>query len=177
MDLKEILSKKHEFAREVAMHAHNDAGQYRIGTGERYHKHPEAVSDILEAYGADDIICSAASLHDTLEDTELTYENLINMFGKDVADLVNEVTNSPDLDGLNKEDYMSSKLLKLSDDALVIKLGDMIHNCLDNPRLKQMQRMKNNIEFLKRKRKQLNRLHKDLIETFFNSFYYKLKVK
>jgi len=153
------------------MIAHDDMGQTRKGTGARYWTHPHTVSDILEGYGIEDEdILSAATLHDTMEDTEVSYSNIKDIFDKKVADLVKEVTNSPDLDGLGKEDYMNEKLLRISDDALLIKLGDMLHNCGDKPRLNQIERMKNNLKFLLRKRKGLKEIHRDLIDSFFSMF-------
>jgi len=171
--LFEILSKRHELAKEYAKHAHNMRGQRRKGSNEPYYVHPLSVSDVLEAYDAPEEVCCAACLHDTIEDTDVKYDDIVDCFGEDIADLVDEVTNSPDLDGLGKEDYMNQKLLKISDDALIIKLGDMLHNCLDKPRLNQIERMKKNLEFIKKKRKGLKGIHHDLIDSFFTGFYFK----
>lgn len=162
----EFSSKKHEFARQYAMIAHDDMGQRRKATGEPYHKHPQGVADLLEAYGASEICCIAAELHDTVEDTEVNIQMLEDIFGSEIAELISELTNSKDLDGLNKEEYMNKKLLNLSSDALTVKLADFIYNKKDRPRQNQLERMNKNIKFLIHHRK-LNQIQKDLIEAFF----------
>lgn len=166
---QEIISKRHALAREYAHIAHDDMGQTRKGSGAHYWEHPDSVSDLLEAYGADELVCIASELHDTLEDTEVDYDNLVDMYGEDVADLVSEVTNSPDLDGLSKEEYMSRKIVKLSDKALQVKLGDIIVNSLDQPRIQQLERMKKNIEYLCDHRK-LDELCQDLVDDFYMAY-------
>jgi len=173
--LNELVSKRQALAREFARIAHDDMGQRRKGSNDPYWKHPQTVADLLESYGASEPALCAAELHDTVEDTEVDYEHILEYYGKDVADLVKEVTNSPDLDGMEKEDYMNFKILKLSNDALTIKLGDMLHNCLDKPKLKQIERMKRNLEFLLRKRKNLLEVHRELIDTFMVGFKFKRK--
>lgn len=58
-----------------------------------YFRHPKQVASIIMAVCPEDLnLVQAAWLHDTLEDTDTTYEELVQEFGQDVADLVNEVT-------------------------------------------------------------------------------------
>jgi len=167
--LREVLSKRHELAKEYAKVAHDDVGQIRKGSGARYWVHPLGVSDILEGYRASEPVCVAACLHDTVEDTEVSVQNIEDTFGSEVAELVSEVTNSPNLDGLDKEFYMSKKMTELSDDALTIKLGDCLYNLLDKPKKQQMVRMFNNIKFMMRNRKP-KRIHRELISSFINGY-------
>jgi len=54
--------------------------------------HPEQTAAILQKVTGDEHIIAAAYLHDTLEDTDTTYKELVHEFGTDIADLVNEVT-------------------------------------------------------------------------------------
>ena len=111
-------------------------GQVRKVTGIEYFVHCICVYSTVKKYKESKnivtILC-AALLHDILEDTTVTYDELVNEFTKDIADLVVEVTN-------NKEDiaaaggkttYMKDKLLKMSSYALVIKLADMLDNITD----------------------------------------------
>lgn len=60
--------------------------------GEPFTVHPEKVAEILSLVTQDVNLIAAAHLHDTLEDTETTYEELVREFNKDIADLVLEVT-------------------------------------------------------------------------------------
>ena len=80
-----IIRKAYEFANEL----HN--GQMRQ-SGEQYITHPLSVAYILSEMHADkDTIC-AALLHDTLEDTDTTKEEIAELFNKEIANLVDGVT-------------------------------------------------------------------------------------
>ena len=85
----------------------------------------------MENGGTREQIC-AAFLHDTMEDTETSSVELRGEFGDKIADLVWELTNSKyDIEKIGKEEYMSEKLKNLSNDALLIKLADMLYNISD----------------------------------------------
>ena len=79
--MKTQLDKAVEFA------AQRHAGQYRKGTTLPYIVHPMEVLQILYRMGADENLLIAGVLHDTLEDTETTVEEILALFGKDVANL------------------------------------------------------------------------------------------
>lgn len=125
-DIK-IIQKACDFSKE----AHKD--QKRI-SGEPYYYHPLEVAYILSEYklGASTIV--AALLHDTVEDTKVTIEDIVNNFGEDVSKLVEGVTK------LTKIEYQSENkrqaenfcklLVAISEDirVLLIKLADRIHN-------------------------------------------------
>lgn len=64
------------------------AGQFRKGTARPYIVHPLEVVQILETMGADEELLMAGVLHDTLEDTEATEEEIRTRFGEGVAELV-----------------------------------------------------------------------------------------
>jgi len=174
MELQE-LTQKAEFARIYAGIAHDDETPNRKGTNAPYHVHPETVQDLLEGYGASEDELIAAALHDTLEDTSLTYDTLEDTFGEDVANLVSELTNAEDLDGMSKESYMNKKLVNLSDSALTVKLGDMTCNVLDAPRIPQIHRMWHNIQYLIDNRDNLLPIHKELIRAFRTGMKSKLR--
>ncbi|MBP5634479.1 HD domain-containing protein, partial [Candidatus Saccharibacteria bacterium] len=121
---------------DVATKAHE--GQLRK-TGEPYIIHPLAVKKILEEWNMDDDTVIAGILHDTVEDTPLTLNEIKEQFGKDVAFLVDGVTKlSKARSGMkNLESYLpetSDNLLKLliatGQDVrvLIIKLADRLHN-------------------------------------------------
>ena len=108
-------------------------GQTRA-SGEPYYTHPVAVADILADMKMDTTTLVTAILHDTLEDTEATYEELSAKFGKDVADLVNGVSKltkieSQTVEGKQAENFRKL-LVAMSEDirVLLVKLSDRLHN-------------------------------------------------
>jgi guanosine-3',5'-bis(diphosphate) 3'-pyrophosphohydrolase len=71
-------------------------------------------------------------LHDTIEDTDTTHEDLERMFGGLVASLVQELTSDKEeVKKLGKAQYLSNKMAKMSSYALVIKLADRLDNVQD----------------------------------------------
>ena len=125
---------KHAIA--VAREAHE--GQLRK-TGEPYIVHPLAVKKILEEWGMDEDTIIAGILHDTLEDTDLTLEDIKKEFGDSVAFLVDGVTKlSTARNGMRDIDtYLPATrdnflrlMIALGDDirVLIIKLADRLHN-------------------------------------------------
>src|SRR5437773_11869129 len=83
---KTIVDKAFDYAREKMKDLRDDEGFDAIG-------HPLQVSFLVQTVLPEDhnLIC-AAILHDLIEDTDVTYEDLKKEFNKDIADLVNEVT-------------------------------------------------------------------------------------
>lgn len=117
-------------------------GQTRKVSGDSYFTHPLAVSYILARYKTSknmaDLI-AACYLHDVLEDTDCTYEEMAELFGPLVASLAIELTNNPDeIKQQGKLEYHKKKFLSLSSYALTIKLADRMHNLLDNPTPKML---------------------------------------
>lgn len=144
---------------------HDATGAIRKHSGNPYFEHPESVAKLAVAYGGNDDQVTAAFLHDTLEDTDTSYDELKMVFGEKVADLVSEITNDrSEIDRVGKEEYINQELLSLSDDALFVKLCDMLHNCEDYPRESQKDRMARNIKFLKNAR-YLNDKQKELVNS------------
>lgn len=133
-----------------AMKAHE--GQTRKVSGLPYIVHPIEVYAICKKYKEShciDEICAAAVLHDTLEDTELTYDYLSREFGETVASLVQEVTtDAKKCAEIGKLEYINYKLKNLSSWALVIKLADMLANVTDNPAEKTIKRISAHMDFL-----------------------------
>lgn len=125
-DLSKIIS-----AYEFAAKAHE--GQKR-SSGQAYIIHPLAVAYILLELGMDtDTIC-AALLHDVVEDTPATLDDLKKRFGQDVAMLVDGVTKLSKIPLFNKEEQQAENirkiLLAMSQDirVMIIKLADRLHN-------------------------------------------------
>ena len=121
---------------EVAKKAHE--GQLRK-TGEPYIIHPLAVKKILEEWGMDEDTVIAGVLHDTVEDTDLTLDDIRKEFGESVAFLVDGVTKLSnartgmrDIDTYlpaTKDNFLRL-MIALGDDirVLIIKLADRLHN-------------------------------------------------
>lgn len=142
-----------EFAAEWAKKKHEDTYAVRKSTLNPYWVHPDNVAHLAKAYGGTKEEIIAAIAHDTIEDTNTTYNEIKTLFGKSVADLVKEVTNNNDeILKIGKEKYMSDKLLHLSDSALFVKLCDMLHNGKDYPTAEQAERMYKNLLYIKDKR-------------------------
>ncbi len=130
----ELLELEH--AIEVASKAHS--GQKRK-SGEPYIIHPMAVASTLIDWGMDIDTVLAGILHDTVEDTELTLEQLESLFGSDVAFLVDGVTKvSKARAGMQDlkeylpqtKDNLSKLLIAVGQDVrvIIIKLADRLHN-------------------------------------------------
>ena len=116
---------------ELADKAHE--GQLRA-SGEPYIMHPLAVAEILAHLQIDHITLMAALMHDVVEDTSYSKEDLENMFGSEVAFLVDGVTKLNQFQYETKEDRQMENyrkmILAMAKDVrvVVIKLGDRLHN-------------------------------------------------
>lgn len=121
------IEKAYLFARD----AHS--GQKR-SSGEDYIIHPCAVVEILADFGFDSSTVIAAFLHDILEDTPITYEELESIFGKEIVDLVEGVTKLDKLQFVNHEVAQAENFRKIfismAKDlrVIIIKLADRLHN-------------------------------------------------
>ena len=124
---KELIRKAYDYANYL------HEGQMRQ-SGEPYITHPLNVAYILAEMHADtDTIC-AALLHDTLEDTDTTKEEIADNFNKDIANLVDGVTKISKLNFSSKQSQNMANTRKiitgLTDDVriIIIKLADRLHN-------------------------------------------------
>lgn len=115
----------------LAKAAHN--GQKRM-SGEEYIEHPVQVAYIAAELSMDAPTITAALLHDTIEDTPYTYEDVSILFGKTVADIVDGVTKLAKLQYTTHEEQQVENLRKMffamSHDirVVIIKLIDRLHN-------------------------------------------------
>ena len=124
-------ARKIEQAFTYAYSAHN--GQLRK-SGEAYIIHPVAVAKILIGFGMDYQSVIAALLHDVVEDTPVTSEEVKRLFGETVALLVEGVTKLGKVPLASREEQQAENLRKLllamSEDirVIIIKLADRLHN-------------------------------------------------
>lgn len=123
----ELIQRAYVFA------ATAHAGQTRL-SGEPYLSHPLAVADTLAEMGFDEPTVAAGLLHDTVEDTKATIEEMDENFGEEVADIVDGVTKISMIPFENKEEAQAENIRKMilamSHDmrVLMVKLADRRHN-------------------------------------------------
>lgn len=121
------LRRAFEFA------ARRHAGQKRA-SGEPYMAHPLAVARILAEMQMDQVCLVTALLHDTLEDTTATLDEIRREFGEEVARCVNGVTKLSKIEMHNREERQAESvrkmLLAMVDDirVVIVKLADRLHN-------------------------------------------------
>lgn len=107
-------------------------GQYRKFNKQPYAFHPARVAKTVEKTVGDRDLVIAAACHDILEDTEVNWKSLAAEFGTRVAKLVQELTSHiPSHRKDQKASFLIKKMIKISDDALTIKLADRLDNVSD----------------------------------------------
>ena len=140
--IQDVISKKKEHSRRVdtklILKAYNYAlkhhGNQLRKSGEPYIIHPLNVAYILADIGMDDSTISAALLHDVVEDTDVTNEDIVREFGQEIADMVAGVTKLGNIafasiEEQQVEDYRKMFLAMGKDiRVIIIKLADRLHN-------------------------------------------------
>lgn len=119
-----------DFAYRIARDAHS--GQERKYTHDPYIVHPVAVARTVASVTEDCEMISAALLHDVIEDTPFTFEQIKDsVLGYRVADIVRELTNATTLEFGNRakrKAFERDRLARVSDAAQTVKLADLIDN-------------------------------------------------
>lgn len=124
---EEAINRAYVFA----MKAH---GSQKRASGDPYFSHPLEVAGILSDMKLDTASIVTALLHDTVEDTDATLEEIEKLFGKEVRNLVNGVTKLTRIEGQSDQTKQAENFRKLvlamSDDirVLLVKLADRLHN-------------------------------------------------
>jgi len=134
-----------ETAYKFAAHAHKD--QFRR-SGEPYITHPLAVANILTSLKLDLASIVAAILHDTVEDTDVTLEDVESQFGKDVRELVDGLTKISKIKFRSTQERLAENfrkmVLAMSHDlrVILVKLADRLHNMRTLDNLPQVKRQR-----------------------------------
>lgn len=162
----------------IAFAAHKHKDQRRKDhEASPYINHPIAVATLLAVEGGvDDLVTlQAAILHDTIEDTETTYDELASLFGREVADVVLEVTDDKSI-----KDKAVRKQLQLehapgkSVSAAMVKLADKTCNLRDigaePPKDWDAQRKQDYLDWARRVVEALPRVHEGLLERFSEAY-------
>jgi GTP diphosphokinase / guanosine-3',5'-bis(diphosphate) 3'-diphosphatase len=115
-----------------AAHKHRDQRR-KDPAASPYINHPIALADVLvNESGVTDVeVLCAALLHDTVEDTDTTHEELANAFGSRVARIVAEVTDDQALPKAERKRLQVERAAHLSPEAKLVKLADKICNLRD----------------------------------------------
>ncbi|MBO4314213.1 MAG: bifunctional (p)ppGpp synthetase/guanosine-3',5'-bis(diphosphate) 3'-pyrophosphohydrolase, partial [Desulfovibrio sp.] len=123
----DLIRRAHDYAASV------HEGQKRL-SGEPYLSHPLAVAYTLACMGFDEATVAAGILHDTVEDTAVSIEDIDANFGEDVADIVDGVTKISTITFDSREEAQAENIRKMilamSHDmrVLMVKLADRLHN-------------------------------------------------
>lgn len=123
----DLIEQAYVYARD--MH-----GEQMRASGDPYISHPAEVAAIMTEMRLDPASIMTALLHDTIEDTDATYDDIAKLFGDEVASLVDGVTKltrieSQTIEGKQAENF-SKLVLAMSEDirVLLVKLADRLHN-------------------------------------------------
>lgn len=128
LPITDLEKRAYQFAKE------KHAGVFRKFSGVSYFDgHVQKVFGLVKQYTTDESSGAAALLHDVCEDCDVTYDDIRNEFGNEVAGLVKELTSSEEFLGvMGKSDYLLDKMATMSERALTIKLCDRLQNISDS---------------------------------------------
>lgn len=132
-------------------------GQVRKVSNEPYFSHPVKVSYLLASFKKskklEELLC-VCLLHDTVEDTDATFEEIAREFTPLIASLVMELTSDrEEIKKIGKVAYLKKKMVGMSSYALTLKLVDRLANMLDNPTEKSKVETKEILDHLVANRK------------------------
>lgn len=119
------------FAKQFSTGAHARVNQRRKYTDDPYINHPAAVVELVRSVPHTEVMLAAAWLHDTVEDTDVTLDQVRDLFGEEVAQLVEMLTDVSKPEDGNREARKTldrAHTSHTSPEAKTIKLADLIDN-------------------------------------------------
>lgn len=132
-------------------------GQVRKASNDEYITHPILVSYLACSHKKSKnlpVLIAASILHDTVEDTDASYDEILKEFGPFVSSLVHELTdNADEIKRIGKLEYQKTKWPGLSNYGLFLKLCDRLANVSDNPKQKYLDDTLEILDNLKKKRR------------------------
>jgi len=138
-----------DFIRKVYEFAKANHNEQKRMSGEEYIVHPLSVAYILADLKLDDSTIAAALLHDVVEDTEITHEDIVTKFGEEIAEMVQGVTKLgkiqySTIEEQQVENYRKMFLAMGKDiRVILIKLADRLHNMRTLKHLKRERQIAN----------------------------------
>lgn len=116
----------YEKAKQFATKAHGDQ---KYGDFD-YTKHLQDVEDVLKEFDqfCTPYMCAAGWLHDTIEDTDITFDKMVDEFGRNLARVVFAVSDEPGKNRKERHERTYPKLRAAGRDAICVKLADRIAN-------------------------------------------------
>ena len=138
-ELVELMKKSDhrydfELVERAYLFAEEKHGDQRRASGIPYILHPTSVACILAELGMDSESIAAALLHDVVEDTEVTLEDVTKLFGSEIAGLIDGVTKLGKIPYSSREEQQAENIRKMliamANDirVIIIKLADRLHN-------------------------------------------------
>lgn len=138
-ELVELMQKSdhqynYELVERAYLFAEEKHGDQRRASGIPYILHPTSVACILAELGMDSESIAAALLHDVVEDTEVTLDEIVKLFGQEIAGLIDGVTKLGKIPYSSREEQQAENIRKMliamSNDirVIIIKLADRLHN-------------------------------------------------
>lgn len=118
-----------EKARKIATQAHE--GQKRKSEDVPFISHPLAVATILEELGFGEKVIAAALLHDVLEDTVVSEEELRNAVGDEITNIVVAVSEDKSLEWEDRKKQYIETVASASEEVKAVSVADKIHNARD----------------------------------------------
>ena len=131
---KDIMKYTHKIEQAIRKASLLHRGQLRKGDGSTpFIEHPFAVALILNEYTDDEDIIITGILHDTVEETDYTFDDIENDFGKTIRDMVASMTevkkrDEEDVLWLERKERYLSLMNKMNESELIVSAADKFHN-------------------------------------------------
>jgi len=115
-----------EKAAQISVSAHKE--QRRKTDGSPYAVHPIMVAFLLDRHGFSDDVIAAALVHDVLEDTDFPREEIINILGQDILEIVDKVSEDKSLEWKARKEKYIETVKQSNEKVKAVSIGDKIHN-------------------------------------------------